>query len=259
MSALSIDVCTLFPELVKPFLDGSIIGKARNKGLVRLSVHNIRDHAPPPHQVTDDAPYGGGGGMVLKVEPVVKCIRSLPDFSGNTQVLVTAARGAPWKDSDARQLADRGGHTVILCGRYEGIDQRVVDLLNAREVSIGDFVMSGGEAAAVAILDSIVRLVPGATGDESARESDSYKDLLLEHPHYTRPEEFEGKKVPEVLLSGDHARIARWRRRESLDHTWRARPELLEEALAKGFLSEEDLELLAELGHPAGKARKRRR
>lgn len=256
---LSIDVCTLFADLVRPYTEATIIGRAAERGLVRLGVSNIRDFAPPPHQIVDDAPYGGGGGMVLKAEPILKCVRALPDYGPESRVLVTAARGTPWSDAAARRIAAECGHVVIICGRYEGIDQRVVEILKAEEVSIGDFVISGGEAAAACILDSIVRLLPGSTGDESAQEKDSYGGGLLEHPHYTRPEEVEGLRVPATLLSGDHGALARWRRKEEIAQTLRVRPDLLERALAEGRLSAGDLEILHELGHPAGVPPRKRR
>lgn len=259
MASLRIDVCTLFPELVRPYLETGIVGRAAEKGLVELAAHNIRDQAPPPHHHVDDTPYGGGGGMVMKPDIVAAGVRATPGYSKDSRVLVTAARGRPWTDARARELADAGGHVVIVCGRYEGIDQRAIEALGAEEVSVGDFVVSGGEAAAVMILDSIVRLIPGATGNESARTSDSFGGGILEHPHYTRPAEFEGRGIPDVLGSGDHARIERWRRKSSLEHTWRVRPELLEAALDAGRLPEDDLELLAELGHPRGRRRPRKR
>ncbi len=256
---LEIDVCTLFPEMVRPFLEAGIVGRAAARSLVRLAAWNIRDHAPGPHHIVDDAPYGGGGGMVLKPDPVVACVRGLPGWSKSSRVIVLAARGRPWTDARAREIAASGGHVVLVCGRYEGIDQRAIEVLEAEEASIGDFVVTGGEAAAAAVLESIVRLVPGATGDESAQESDSFRDGLLEHPHYTRPAQFEGLGVPEELLSGDHAQVAKWRRREALAHTWRVRPDLLDLALAQGRLSEDDLALLAALGHPAGKEKPKKK
>lgn len=246
--SLHIDILTLFPELVIPYTRTSIVGRAAERGLVGFGVHNFRDRAPPPHHHVDDTPYGGGGGMVLKPEPVIECVRGLDRYGPESRVLVLAARGKPWRDAEAREISEAGGHVVIVCGRYEGIDQRIVDVLGAQEVSIGDFVVSGGEVGACAVLDSIVRLLPEATGDESARERDSFADGLLEHPHYTRPPEFEGRAVPPELLSGDHAKIARWRRDRSLEHTLKLRPDLIGAAWAAGELDKADLERLEALG-----------
>lgn len=245
---LRIDVLTLFPELIAPYTETSIVGRAAERGLVSFGVHNFRDYAPPPHHHVDDTPYGGGGGMVLKPDPVIACVRGLEAYDEKSRVIVLAARGRPWRDADAREIADAGGHVVILCGRYEGIDQRIVDVLGADEVSIGDFVVSGGEVGACAVLDSIVRLIPEATGDDSARESDSYGDGLLEYPHYTRPPEFEGHSVPPELLTGDHAKVARWRRDRSLEQTLKVRPDLLLAAWEAGRLDKADLKALAALG-----------
>ena len=253
--SLHIDILTLFPELVAPYTQAGIVGRAAGRGLVSFGVSNFRDLAPPPHHHVDDTPYGGGGGMVLKPEPVVECVRGLERYSEESRVLVLAARGKPWRDADARTLAESARHVVLICGRYEGIDQRIVEVLGAEEVSIGDFVVSGGEVGAAAVLDSIVRLVPEATGDESARERDSFADGLLEHPHYTRPPEFEGRAVPPELLTGDHAKVARWRRDRSLEQTLRVRPDLLEAAHAAGRLDKADLAALASLGwRPSGKS-----
>ena len=253
--SLHIDVLTLFPELVTPYTQTSIVGRAAERGLVSFDVHNFRDYAPPPHHHVDDTPYGGGGGMVLKPDPVIACVRELKDYGEESRVIVLAARGRPWRDADAREIADAGGHVVILCGRYKGIDQRIVDVLGADEVSIGDFVVSGGEIGACAVLDSIVRLIPEATGDDSARESDSYGDGLLEYPHYTRPPEFEGRSVPPELLTGDHAKVARWRRDRSLEQTLKVRPDLLLAAWEAGNLDKADLKALEALGWtPPGKS-----
>ena len=217
------EILTLFPEAVEGYLDASILGRARKGGLVTVKVTNIRDFALDRHQVADDRPYGGGDGMLMKPEPLAAAIRqALPG-----RVLLTSPRGVPFDQAEAGRLAGME-RVILVCGRYEGVDQRVIDLLVDQEISLGDYVLTGGELAALAVIDATVRLIPGVLGGELSSAQDSFSRGLLEHPHYTRPREFEGLAVPEVLLSGDHERIRRWRGRESVRVTLDNRPELLE-------------------------------
>jgi tRNA (guanine37-N1)-methyltransferase len=229
-----IDVVTLFPAIVAGPLDASILGRARARGLVDVRVHNLRDHAAGRHHVTDEPPFGGGGGMILKPEPLAVAIGALRDEAR------ADGRPAPWvvlldpagrrfTQAVAREMAGRP-QLVLVCGRYEGVDERVREHLVDEELSIGDYVLTGGELAALVVTDAVARLRPGVLGHEGAPADDSFARGLLEHPQYTRPEVFEGWRVPEVLVSGDHGRIARWRRVMAVWRTWQRRPELLETA-----------------------------
>lgn len=235
-------ILTLFPAMFDGPLTESILRRAVERGLVEFSLHNIRDHAADRHHTTDDAPYGGGAGMVMKVEPLVACIEAIREKSPVPRVILTTPRGKPLDQQLARELA-RERELVIICGRYEGVDERVRELTGAEEVSLGDFVLTGGEIAAMAIVDAVSRLVPGVLGSEESAEADSFSDGLLEYPQYTRPAEFRGLQVPEVLLSGNHLEIARWRRRKAVEKTFRERPDLL----ATARLSAEDLKYLEKL------------
>lgn len=236
---MKIDIVTLFPGMLAGPLQESILGRARAKGLVEIRVVNPRDWAEGRHRVTDDYPFGGGGGMVLKPEPLFACVEALR--GPGSRVILLDPQGRPFGQEMARELS-RVEHLVLLCGRYEGVDERVRDHLVDDEISIGDYVLTGGELPALVVTDAVVRLLPGALGDEAAPGQDSFGAGLLEGPHYTRPEEFRGWRVPEVLLSGDHARIARWRRQQALWRTWRRRPDLLETA----ELSPEEQKLIEE-------------
>lgn len=246
------DILTLFPGLFDSIFQESIVSRAIEAGLIEIQVHNIRDYAPGKHRVTDDAPYGGGGGMVMKVEPIAYALEAIVDpellarqkASGITEVpvIVLTPAGRRFDQVQARAL-ERQGRIVLICGRYEAIDQRVVDLFATDEVSLGDFVLSGGEIPAMAIVEAVTRLVPGVLGDMRAIVEDSFSQGLLEGPHYTRPPEFRGLGVPEVLLSGDHARVARWRRHQALLRTLGRRPDLLADAK----LSRHDREFLTRL------------
>ena len=224
---MKIDIITLFPGMVEAPLSESIVGRARQRDLVTIEVHNLRDFAPGGHRVTDEPPFGGGGGMVLKIEPLAHAIESVR--RAGTRVILLDPAGRRFTQAVAEELA-RLDHIVLVCGRYEGVDARVSEHLVDEELSIGDYVLSGGEAAALVVTEAVTRLQPGALGDERAAEHDSFSRGLLEHPHYTRPEVFRGWQVPEVLLSGDHAKVARWRRLMSLWRTWQRRPDLLETA-----------------------------
>jgi tRNA (guanine37-N1)-methyltransferase len=221
---LRINVVTLFPEWFAAALAGSIPGRARQAGLVEYRVVQLRDHAHDRHQTVDDAPYGGGAGMVLKVEPVVEAVEALGVAQGSPVVLLSA-RGRPFRHQDAVRYAV-GAELTLVCGHYKDVDQRVVEVLGAEEVSIGDFVLSGGEPAALCVLDAVVRLLPGALGDHESAAGDSHYHGLLAPPSYTRPPSYRGLDVPAVLLSGDHAQIARWREAEAERLTRERRPDL---------------------------------
>jgi len=224
---VKIDVVTLFPAMIEAPIAESIVGRARARGVVDIAVHDLRMFAPGKHRVTDEPPFGGGGGMILKVEPVAAAIDAVRGMSG--RVILLDPAGRRFTQEVARELARRQ-HLVLVCGRYEGIDARVSEHLVDEEVSIGDYVLSGGELAALVVTEAVTRLLPGALGDETAAAHDSFAQGLLEHPQYTRPEVFQGWPVPAVLLSGDHAKIARWKRHQSLLRTWKRRPDLLETA-----------------------------
>lgn len=219
----------------------SILGKALDKGLIQLDVHNLRDWAEGRHQVTDDTPYGGGDGMVMKVEPVARALAQLRQQNPGTKVLLMSPQGQPFRQPVARRLSREESLTFV-CGRYEGFDERIRSLVD-EEVSLGDFVLTGGELAAMAMIDAVARLLPGVLGSAGSAETDSHSDGLLEYPQYTRPAEFNGQKVPEVLLSGNHQKIAAWRRREQLRRTLQRRPDLLQSI----HLGDQDLCVLEEL------------
>lgn len=224
---MRIDVLTLFPGIVRGPLAESILGRAQARGLVDIRVHNLRDWAPGRHHVTDEPPFGGGGGMILKPEPLAAAIEDLRGAEGRVILLDPAGRRLT--QEVARELARRP-HLVLVCGRYEGVDERVRERLVDEELSIGDYVLTGGELPALVVTEAVTRLLPGVLGHEAAPAQDSFARGLLEHPQYTRPEVFRGAAVPEVLRSGDHGRIARWRTLMSLWRTWQRRPDLLETA-----------------------------
>jgi tRNA (guanine37-N1)-methyltransferase len=237
---LEADILTLFPRACAGYLAESILGKAREAGLVAVRVTDVREHAPGKHRVTDDAPYGGGAGMVMKPEPLVDAIEAARARLPGALVLLTSPRGALLDQALARRLASHG-KLILVCGRYEGVDERVTTAIDM-EVSVGDFVLTGGELAALCVVDAAARLVPGVLGNEASAGAESFAEdvPLLEHPHYTRPPVFRGQAVPEILLCGDHRRIERWRRRESLRATRERRPDLF----ARARLTEEDLRLI---------------
>ena len=235
------DILTLFPAMLEGPLSASILGKAVDKGLLTVNLHNLRDWAEGKHQVTDDTPYGGGDGMVMKVDPVASALAALKEQSPQSRVLLMSPQGKTFRQADAERLSHESG-LIFVCGRYEGFDERIRPLVD-EEVSLGDFVLTGGELAAATILDATARLVPGVLGSAGSAQTDSFSDGLLEYPQYTRPAEFNGVRVPEVLTSGNHQVIATWRRREQLRRTLERRPELLETAP----LTKEDHLYLAEL------------
>jgi tRNA (guanine37-N1)-methyltransferase len=237
---LEIEILTLFPRMCEAYLAESILGKARESGLLDARVRDIREHAEGRHRVTDDAPYGGGAGMVMKPEPLTVAIEAARERLPGAIVALTSPRGVRFDQRLARRFAEHG-RMVLVCGRYEGVDERVMQAVDI-ELSVGDFVLTGGELAALCVADASARLVPGVLGNDASAAAESFADAesLLEHPHYTRPPEYRGMKVPEVLLSGDHRRIERWRRRESLRATRARRPDLFERLL----LAESDLRLI---------------
>jgi tRNA (guanine37-N1)-methyltransferase len=250
-SGLRIDVVTIFPRMLQAPLEDGIVHRATEAGLVSIGVHDLRAFTDDRHRSVDDQPFGGGPGMVMKAEPFLRAVATLTAAgeAASRAVLLLSPRGRKFDQAMARRL---GGleHVVLLCGRYEGIDERVVETLGAEEVSLGDFVLTGGEVAALAVIEAVVRLQPGALGDEGSAEADSFSEGLLDFPHYTRPSEVRGRRVPDVLLSGDHGRIRRWRRKEALRATLARRPDLL----ARATLSAEDLSLLREIEDEADAA-----
>lgn len=239
---MKFDILTLFPAMFEGPLTESIIKRAVEKELVDIRVHNIRDYATDRHRTVDDAPYGGGDGMVMKVEPLASCIEAVKRDRPAAKVILTTPRGRTFKHEVARDLS-RETELILICGRYEGVDERVRELFVDDELSIGDFVLTGGELAAMVMVDAIVRFVPGVLGSAGSAESDSFADGLLEYPQYTRPAEFRELRVPDVLLSGNHAEVTRWRRRKSLEKTRIERPDLL----MKQVVTSSDREYLAEL------------
>lgn len=238
---MKFDVLTLFPEIFSSYLQVGILGRAITKGLLEVALTNIRDFAKGPHKMVDDRPFGGGAGMVMKPEPIFRAVESVPRLEEAPVVLFTP-QGRPfdqtlaWELSTCKQL-------ILICGRYEGVDERIRLTCVDMELSIGDYVLNGGELAAMVVIEAISRLIPGVLGSEGSSLDDSFEDGLLEYPHYTRPRVFQGHEVPEVLLSGDHEKIRRWRRQESLKRTRAKRADLLQ----KADLSLEDKAVLAEL------------
>ncbi|NOY98528.1 MAG: tRNA (guanosine(37)-N1)-methyltransferase TrmD [Chloroflexi bacterium] len=223
------DVFTLLPEVFPPYLESSILKRARQHNLIDVRVHNIRDWTHDRHHVTDDLPYGGGGGMVMKPEPVFEAIESVLGAPPACPVILLTPQGRVFTQQVAQELSQHE-HIALLCGRYEGLDERIRAHLASDEISIGDFVLTGGELPALIVIDALTRFIPGALGDSNAAVNDSHATGLLEGPHYTRPPEYRGWRVPDVLLSGDHARIARWRREQALLRTLERRPDMLGKA-----------------------------
>jgi len=241
---MQFDVFTLLPEVFPSYLETSIIKRARERGLIETRIHNIRDYAHDKHHVTDDTPYGGGGGMVMKPEPIFEAVESvlgealtlpLSQREREMPVILLTPQGRVFNQSIAEELSQHP-RIALLCGRYEGIDERIREHLVTDEISIGDFVLTGGELPALILIDAIARLLPDVLGDPTGAQDDSHSMGLLEYPHYTRPPEFRGWKVPDILLSGDHAKIDQWRREQALLRTLKKRPDMLE----KAELSEKD-------------------
>ena len=224
------DVFTLFPGIFAGPLQESILKRAQEMGQMSVAVHNIRDYATDKHHISDDYSYGGGGGMVMKPEPIFAAVEDvLGTALTDTPVILTSPQGRLFNQSIAWEMT-RQARLVIICGRYEGVDERVRQFLVTDEISVGDYVLTGGELPALVLIDAVTRLLPGVLGDAGATLDDSHTNGLLEYPHYTRPAEFRGHSVPDVLLSGHHAEIARWRRRQAIRRTWERRPDLLAQA-----------------------------
>jgi len=224
---MQIDVVTIFPRIFKEPLGESLLGKAREKGLVKIDLIDLRDFAGDKHKTVDDRPFGGGAGMVLQVEPLDKALGSIVEEKPNAHIILTEAFGQRFDQKLAKELS-RKEHLVIICGRYKGVDERIKQLHQIQEISVGDFVLSGGEFAALVIIDAVVRLLPGVMGRLESAETDSFQGGLLGCPQYTRPGEYKGLKVPEVLLSGHHQEIEKWRKDLALEKTKKQRPELLQ-------------------------------
>ncbi|HOJ51649.1 MAG TPA: tRNA (guanosine(37)-N1)-methyltransferase TrmD [Syntrophales bacterium] len=242
MAVLTFDILTIFPGMLESPLRESLLKKAQERDLVRIRVHDIRKYATDNQRTTDDYPYGGGGGMVMKVEPVDRALSAL-HLPPAAEIILMTPQGQRFDQEMARALALRE-HLVIICGHYEGVDERISEHLATREVSIGDYVLTGGELAALVLVDAVARLIPGVVGNPASVVEDSFSCGLLEYPQYTRPAEYRGWRVPEVLLTGHHEEIKRWRRRESLRRTLLRRPEMLKRA----ELSPEDISWLLSLG-----------
>ncbi len=223
------DILTLFPELFSPFLKEGVLGRAVKRGLLDIRLINIRSFARGIHKVTDDRPYGGGNGMVMKPGPIYRALSSLDRIKGESLVILLTPQGKKFDQSMAWELAGRK-HLILVCGRYEGVDERIRAHHIDMELSIGDYILSGGELGAMVVLDAISRLVPGVLGGERSNLEDTFEDGLLEYPHYTRPKIFMGEEVPAILLSGDHEKIRAWRRAESIKRTRERRPDLLKKA-----------------------------
>lgn len=229
------DVFTIFPEVFNPYLQASILQRAQENSLVEFHIHNIRDWTTDKHHTTDDEPYGGGGGMVMKAEPIFNAVEGVLGTPPDCPVILMTPQGRVFTQEVAHELSQQP-RLAFLSGRYEGLDERVRHHLVTDEISIGDYVLTGGELPALVMIDAITRLLPGTLGDAEAPQKDSHASGLLEHPHYTRPADFRGWNVPEILRSGNHALVDQWRHEESLRRTWERRPELLQNA----NLSEED-------------------
>lgn len=248
---MQFEVFTLLPEVFSSYLDTSILKRARERGLIDVRVHNIRDYTHDKHHVTDDTPYGGGGGMVMKPEPVFEAVetvldinplRTPPEPDSNIPVILLTPQGRLFNQAVAQELSAHP-HIALICGRYEGFDERIREHLVTDEISIGDFVLTGGELPALMLIDAVARLLPDVLGDPTGAQDDSHAMGLLEYPHYTRPPEFRGWRTPEILLSGDHAKIDKWRREQALERTFKKRPDMLE----KAELTKEDLKFIEKL------------
>ncbi len=237
------DIITIFPEIFDAYLAESILKRAIQKKLIEIKVHNLRDFTRDRHKTVDDYPYGGGPGMVMKPEPFFNAIESTKTNGVERFTIMLSPQGKVFNQDMALSLSKERRRLLFICGRYEAIDERVRENLVDEEISIGDYILTGGELPALVIIDSIVRLIPGALGDERSKEEESFTWGILDYPHYTRPPEYRGLTVPDVLLSGNHKEIAKWRRKEALRHTMRRRPDLLK----KASLTDEDYKLIEEI------------
>jgi tRNA (guanine37-N1)-methyltransferase len=245
------DVLTLFPDMFQSPLASSVLKKAIDRGLIEVTIYNIRDFTTDKHRVVDDTPYGGGSGMVMKAGPIVEGIEQIKSANGSPRVILMTPQGIPFDHKEARRLC-KYGHLVFVCGRYEGIDERVRDYVD-EEISIGDYILMGGELAVMVVIDAVSRFVPGVLGSGESVLEESFANTLLEYPQYTRPRVFKGKRVPEVLISGNHREIVRWRRKEALRRTYLRRRDLLQKADLPG----DDLALLEEVKEEAGRGNDR--
>jgi tRNA (guanine37-N1)-methyltransferase len=241
----SFDIITIFPEIFSSYLGESILQRAVEKHLVNIKIYNLRDFSDSKHKIVDDYPYGGGPGMVMKIEPISNAIESIKSDGIERLTVLLSPQGRVFNQKIAESLSGLSKRILFLCGRYEGIDERVRELLIDDEISIGDYIMTGGELAALVIIDAVARLVPGVLGDNESLREESFTSGILDYPHYTRPSEYRGIKVPEILLSGNHQEIKRWRRREALRRTLIKRPDLI----APEKLSQDDYELLRALNN----------
>jgi tRNA (guanine37-N1)-methyltransferase len=240
---LKFDIVTIFPSTVEAGLAEGVVGRGAERGLLDVQVHDLRDYSTDRHRSVDDVPYGGGPGMVMQAEPLVRAVQAIRERRGEPDtVVVLSPQGKPFTQAEAVRLSGLR-HVALLCGRYEGIDERIFALVTAEELSVGDYVLSGGELAALVVVDAVSRLVPGVVGDRRSVEEDSFSCGLLDHPHYTRPAEVSGHRVPDVLLSGHHEDVRRWRRKMALRRTLDRRPELLDTAV----LDDEQRALLDEV------------
>ena len=230
---MKIDVLTIFPEFFREVFDFGIIRRARLAEIVEINIHDIREFTTDKHRTTDDRPFGGGDGMVFKPEPIFNAIEKLlgtterEKYAPKTRVVLLTPQGRPLKQAVAKEFAVEADHIILICGRYEGVDERVNEVLVTDEISIGDYVLSGGEPAAIVLVDAIVRLLPNALGSETSAENDSFSNGLLDYPHYTQPRDFRGMPVPKVLLSGNHAEIEKWRQEKALEKTQKVRKDLI--------------------------------
>jgi len=239
---MRVDIVTLFPSMFQGPFEESIIKRAREKGILSIYIHNLRQFTHNKHRTVDDVPFGGGGGMVMKPEPLFEAVEKIKEKVGPVRVILLSPQGVPFDQEKAKELA-KVKNLIFVCGRYEGVDERVREHLVDEEISIGDYVLTGGELAAMVVVDVVARMLPGVLGCEKSAKEDSFYEGLLDYPHYTRPMEFRGWKVPEVLLSGNHQEIRRWRRKKMLEVTLKKRPDLLERAK----LDQEDKKLLSEI------------
>jgi tRNA (guanine37-N1)-methyltransferase len=223
---MRIDILTIFPDIFAPWLNESIIKRAQKKNLAKISVHNLREYSKDKHRKIDDRPFGGGPGMVFKPEPIFDAVKKITRKSKGAKVILLSPQGKAL-DQKLSQTLSRSKHLILICGHYEGIDERVRLRLIDEEISIGDYILTGGELPAMVLIDSLIRLLPGVLGDEDSAKSDSFSQGLLEYPHYTRPANYQGLKVPQILLSGDHQAIAKWRKEQSYKVTQKKRPDLI--------------------------------
>ena len=232
---MRIDVLTIFPEFFREVFDFGIIRRAKLAEIVKINIYDLREFTLDKHRMVDDRPFGGGDGMILQAQPIFDAIENLTgtcereNYPVKTKVVLLSPQGRVFRQAFAKEFADEAAHIILICGRYEGVDERVNQALVTDEISIGDYVLSGGEPAAIVVIDAIVRLLPNALGSETSAENDSFSDGLLDCPYYTRPADFRGMKVPEVLLNGNHAEIEKWRKEKALEKTQKIRKDLLEE------------------------------